>query len=73
MRESMTDLSLVPLKDLCDEAIKRCTCGVIHLHIKDPDAGYVNWSGDYYQALGLCEDMKDRIRDWDEEETEEED
>ena len=59
------DLSLVPLRALCDEICNRAKTAVVFVHIDDPDTtlnGYWNWKGDYYSALGLCEEMKYKIQ-----------
>ncbi len=57
------DLSLVPIEKLVDEIISRGSCGIVFITGLDPeDLGYVNWTGDYYKALGLCVDMQHRIQ-----------
>jgi hypothetical protein len=55
------DLSLVPINDLADELMKRGKVGIVYVHGLEGRQGYVNWTGDYYAALGLCVDMQREI------------
>ena len=58
------DLSLVPLRELCDEAIRRCKHGIMLLEIEGKDTKaplFWNWKGDYYYNLGLCREMQNII------------
>lgn len=55
------DLSLIPLKDLSDEIIKRSDCGIIFIKTIDGKQIYANWVGPYYEALGYCAEMNNII------------
>lgn len=58
------DLDLVPLTELCDAVIRRSETAIIMVHTDNPDTnlnGYWNWKGDYYKAVGLCEEIKNYI------------
>lgn len=58
----MTDLSLVPLKELADEVMKRSSCGIILVTSIEHSGVYWNWCGGYHQALGHTVDMADLIK-----------
>ncbi len=58
----MNDLSLISLKELGDEIIKRSDCGIIHVKTLEGKEIFFNWVGDYYEALGHCVDMQDLIK-----------
>ena len=64
------DLSLVPLKDLADEIIRRSACGIIHVKTIDEKQIYWNWCGPYYEALGYCSEISRMIQDCKNEEEE---
>ena len=55
------DLSLVPIKDLADELMRRADCGVIIFKTFEEEEVYINWIGDYYGALGMCVEMQNQI------------
>lgn len=53
------DLSLVPIEELSEELMKRGDCGITLITgIGSDGNAYINWTGDYYKALGLCVDMQ---------------
>ncbi len=57
------DLSLIPSKDLADELIRRASSGIIIFTTIEEDEVYYNWIGGYYQALGLCAEMQNLIKE----------
>ncbi len=57
------DLSLIPLKDLADEVIRRSDCGIIHVKTLEGRQVYFNWVGPYYEALGYCVEMQHLIKE----------
>lgn len=56
-----TDLSLVPAVELADELMRRCATGIVMVDTVEQTQVYVNWAGDYYRALGFCQDMQRTI------------
>jgi hypothetical protein len=58
------DLSLIPMKDLLDEVVRRSETAIIFLHKADGDTDenqYWNWCGDHFMALGFCQEMANKI------------
>lgn len=61
----MTDLSLVPLDDLCNEILKRCDSGLIVTRkIRAQQIGFETrrqWKGDVHVVLGLAADISGQL------------
>ncbi len=59
------DLTQIPISNLSEEIMRRCESGIFLVVLPDQDTNepvFWNWHGDFYRALGLCEEMKDIIK-----------